>query len=163
MNQITIPTTVRRSFAILSLCLLVAMATAAGLSAGNASAAPVLAQLQAPRPAPAAGPAGPAGIVRAESPSQAPASDDDEGETRSRGKVLRGKLNLNTATGEQLQLLPGVGPAKSERIVEYRQKHGKFRRIQDLRRVKGFGQKTLKKLTPYLAVDGENTLAESAE
>jgi comEA protein len=156
MNQITIPTTLRRGVAILSLCVLVAMATATWLGAGDASAAPAHTEFGAAR-------TGSSGVVRLQAPAQAPASDDDESEPRSRGKTLRGKLNLNTATGEQLQLLPGVGPAKSERIVEFRQKHGKFRRIQDLRRVKGFGQKTLKKLTPYLAVDGDNTLTESAE
>lgn len=156
MNQITITSTFRRGIAILSLCALVATATATWLTARSASAAPALAQVTGPQPAPP-------GSVRAQSPSQAPADDEDDSERRSRGKTLRGKLNLNTATGDQLQLLPGVGPAKSERIVEFRQKHGKFRRIQDLRRVKGFGQKTLKKLTPYLAVEGENTLTESAE
>jgi competence protein ComEA len=151
MNQIT--STFRRGVAIVSLCALVATATATWLSASNASAAPALAQVTGPQPAP----------VRAQSPSQAPAGEEDDSSPRSRGKTLRGKLNLNTATGEQLQLLPGVGPAKSERIVEFRQKHGKFRRIQDLRRVKGFGQKTLKKLTPYLATEGDNTLTESGE
>lgn len=156
MNQITITTTLRRGVAILSLCVLVATATATWLSAGNASAAPAPAQVRELRP-------GLPEIVRTQGPAQSRASDDDDGEPRSRGKTLRGKLNLNTATGEQLQLLPGVGPAKSERIVEFRQKHGKFRRIQDLRRVKGFGQKTLKKLAPYLAVDGDNTLTEAAE
>ncbi len=151
MNQITITSTFRRGIAIVSLCALVATATATWLSASSASAAPALAQVTGPAP------------VRAQSPAQAPAGEEDDSEPRSRGKTLRGKLNLNTATGEQLQLLPGVGPAKSERIVEFRQKHGKFRRIQDLRRVKGFGQKTLKKLTPYLAIEGDNTLTESGE
>lgn len=151
MNQITITSTFRRGIAIVSLCALVATATATWLSASSASAAPALAQITGPAP------------VRAQSPAQAPAGEEDDSEPRSRGKTLRGKLNLNTATGEQLQLLPGVGPAKSERIVEFRQKHGKFRRIQDLRRVKGFGQKTLKKLTPYLAIEGDNTLTESGE
>lgn len=156
MNQITVTSTFRRGIAIVSLCVLVATATATWLSASSASAAPDLAQVKGPQPAPFEN-------VRAQSPAQLPAGEEDDGEPRSRGKTLRGKLNLNTATGEQLQLLPGVGPAKSERIVEFRQKHGKFRRIQDLRRVKGFGQKTLKKLTPYLAIEGDNTLSESAE
>ena len=87
----------------------------------------------------------------------APAEDQDEPLTV-KGKILRGKLNLNTATEEQLQMLPGIGEAKARRIVEDRQKRGKFQRVRDLKRVKGIGYKTLKKLTPYLAVDGETTL-----
>ncbi|MBP9087251.1 MAG: helix-hairpin-helix domain-containing protein [Kofleriaceae bacterium] len=76
------------------------------------------------------------------------------------GKELAGKLNLNTATEEQLQLLPTVGPSKAERIVSWRKKNGGFKRTADLRRVKGFGYKTLKKLEPYLDIKGETTLSE---
>lgn len=72
---------------------------------------------------------------------------------------LAGKLNLNTATEEQLVLLPTVGPAKAERIVAWRKKNGGFKRIADLRRVKGFGYKTFKRLEPLLDVQGETTLA----
>jgi competence protein ComEA len=68
-----------------------------------------------------------------------------------------GTVNLNTATEEELMLLPGVGPTKAQRIVEWRQKHGKFRKIEDLTKVKGFGYKTFKKLKPYLAVQGTTT------
>lgn len=75
-------------------------------------------------------------------------------------RELTGKLNLNTATEEQLQLLPTVGPAKAERIVAWRKKNGGFKRPADLRKVKGFGYKTLKRLEPYLEVSGETTLAE---
>jgi competence protein ComEA len=148
MHSITIPTIIRRGIAILSLCVLVATITATWLGASQATAAPSLAGIVDGR----------AEAVPVQGPASAAPDDDGEDAPRSRGKTLSGKLNLNTASGEQLQLLPGVGPAKSERILEYRQKHGKFRRVQDLRRVKGFGQKTLKKLAPYLAVDGDNTL-----
>ena len=72
--------------------------------------------------------------------------------------ALRGKINLNTATEEQLQRLPGVGPAKAERIVSWRKKNGGFRRVADLRKVKGFGYKTLRKLEPFLDVKGDTTL-----
>ena len=74
-------------------------------------------------------------------------------------KEVTGKLNLNTATEEQLMRLPTVGPAKAERIVTWRKKHGAFKRPADLRRVKGFGYKTFKRLEPLLAVQGETTLA----
>ena len=71
-----------------------------------------------------------------------------------------GKLNLNTATEEQLMLLPSVGPAKAERIVTWRKKNGAFKRVADLRRVKGFGYKTFKRLEPLLDVKGDTTLAQ---
>lgn len=87
-------------------------------------------------------------------------SKEDPSAERRLAKRPAGKLNLNTATGDQLQLLPGIGPAKAERILEWRQKHGSFRRVADLRRVKGFGYRTLKRLEPYLDVRGENTLTQ---
>ena len=77
-------------------------------------------------------------------------------------KAVTGKLNLNTATVEQLMLLPGIGPSKAERVVAWRGKHGPFKRVQDLRKVKGFGYKTLKKLEPNLDVKGESTLAPAS-
>jgi len=73
-------------------------------------------------------------------------------------KQLAGKLNLNAASEDQLQLLPTVGPAKAERIVAWRSKNGGFKRVADLRRVKGFGYKTFKKLEPFLDIKGETTL-----
>jgi len=73
-------------------------------------------------------------------------------------RALTGKLNLNTATEEQLMLLPTVGPAKAERIVHWRKKNGGFRRTADLRRVKGFGFKTFKRLEPFLDIKGDTTL-----
>jgi len=78
---------------------------------------------------------------------------------KSNHKQVTGKLNLNTANEEQLQLLPTVGPAKAERIVAWRAKNGGFKRVADLRRVKGFGYKTFKKLEPFLDIKGDTTLA----
>lgn len=72
--------------------------------------------------------------------------------------TLTGSLNLNTATVTDLIKLPGIGPKKAELIVRWRKQHGSFGRVVDLRRVKGFGAKTVKKLRPYLAVSGKNSL-----
>ena len=69
------------------------------------------------------------------------------------------RLNLNTATEEQLMTLPTVGPAKAERIVTWRKKNGGFKRTADLRRVKGFGFRTFKRLEPFLDIKGDTTLA----
>jgi competence protein ComEA len=77
---------------------------------------------------------------------------------KSSHKELTGKLNLNTATEDQLMLLPAIGPAKAERIVAWRKKNGSFKRIADLRHVKGFGYKSFKKLEPYLDIKGDTTL-----
>jgi len=61
-------------------------------------------------------------------------------------------VNLNTATQAQLETLPGVGPAAAKRILEYRQKNGNFKKVEDLMNVKGFGEKVFLKLKPLLVV-----------
>ena len=87
------------------------------------------------------------------------AATDDGGPPKKSKKNLAGKLNLNVATEEQLMMLPTVGPSKAERIVEWRKKNGGFKRVADLRRVKGFGYKTFKRLEPLLDIRGDTTLA----
>jgi competence protein ComEA len=62
-------------------------------------------------------------------------------------------IHLNQATAEQLQTLPGVGPALSERIVRYRSEHGPFRTIDQLAEVKGVGQAKLARFKNQLTVD----------
>jgi len=62
------------------------------------------------------------------------------------------KVNLNTASVEQLTTLPGVGPKLAARIVEYRQKSGTFRSTQELINVKGVGEKNFAKIEPWLSV-----------
>jgi competence protein ComEA len=61
-------------------------------------------------------------------------------------------LNLNTASAAELEKLPGVGPAMALRIVEYRQKSGGFKRIEELMNVKGIGEKSFLKLKPQITV-----------
>jgi competence protein ComEA len=97
-------------------------------------------------------------------PAQAaPTAQSDAAEhaaKKSSRKQLTGKINLNTATEEQLLMLPSVGPTKAERIVAWRKKNGGFKRVADLRHVKGFGYKSFKRLEPYLDIKGDNTLGE---
>jgi competence protein ComEA len=71
------------------------------------------------------------------------------------------KVNVNTATVQQLEELPGVGPALAARIVEYRQKSGGFKSTQELLNVKGIGEKSLQKLQPHVTV-GEGTARASS-
>jgi competence protein ComEA len=71
--------------------------------------------------------------------------------------VLEGRINLNTATAAELELLPGVGPATAEKIIAYRERYT-FRSITHLMRIKGIGRKRFEAMRPYLAVEGETTL-----
>ena len=72
--------------------------------------------------------------------------------------AAHGVVNLNSATAPELEMLPGVGPKKAQAIIDWRAKNKSFQRVDDLRKVKGFGRKTLAKLLPYLTVQGPTTL-----
>ena len=61
-------------------------------------------------------------------------------------------VNLNTATAADLAKLPGIGPAVAARILEYRQKNGGFKKIEELMNVKGIGEKMFLKLKPLVTV-----------
>ncbi|HWJ02092.1 MAG TPA: helix-hairpin-helix domain-containing protein [Verrucomicrobiae bacterium] len=63
-----------------------------------------------------------------------------------------GKMNINTATKETLDGLPGVGPSTAEKIVEYRQTHGKFKSVSDLLNVTGIGEKKLAKFKDKITI-----------
>jgi len=66
--------------------------------------------------------------------------------------ALRDGLSLdpNLATAGDFDLLPGVGPSLAARIIENRREKGPFLKLDDLRRVRGIGQKTLQKLAPFM-------------
>lgn len=61
-------------------------------------------------------------------------------------------VNLNTATAAQLESLPGIGKSTAERILEYRQKNGGFKKIEDLMNVRGIGEKSFLKMKGLITV-----------
>jgi comEA protein len=69
-----------------------------------------------------------------------------------RRRALTGKININTAGPDDLQTLPRVGPATAQKIIEYRERKGPFRSIEEIKNVKGIGQKTFEKIKANITV-----------
>src|SRR5258708_28903031 len=61
-------------------------------------------------------------------------------------------IDLNVANVKELQELPGVGPVTAQRIIDMRQKSGRFKRVEDLLAVRGISQKKLDAMRPYISV-----------
>lgn len=91
-------------------------------------------------------------LLFAAAPSSAPAQDAAAAAPRPGPQV-----NINAATAEQLEELPGVGPKMAARIVEYRQKNGGFKKVEDLMNVRGLGEKNFLKLKPFITVGASRT------
>ncbi len=72
-----------------------------------------------------------------------------DGETQNKD----GRIDLNTATAEQLQLLPGVGEVTAQRIVDYRTEHNGFTSIEELMEIKGIGEKKFAEMKQYVKVE----------
>ncbi|MCG3210852.1 MAG: ComE operon protein 1 [Anaerolineae bacterium] len=64
-----------------------------------------------------------------------------------------GVINLNTATIDELDTLPGIGPAIAKRIIEYRDTAGRFTSIEEITQVSGIGEATLAKIRPLITVE----------
>jgi competence protein ComEA len=72
--------------------------------------------------------------------------------TEARAAQATALVNLNTASAADLEKLPGVGAATATRIIEYRQKKGPFKKIEELMNVQGIGEKSFLKLKPQITV-----------
>lgn len=65
-----------------------------------------------------------------------------------------GRININTASVDELISVPGVGKVTAERIISYRNTYGLFYSVNDLLKISGIGEKTLEKMKPYITVGG---------
>lgn len=72
------------------------------------------------------------------------------------GKANQPKVNINTASLEELQKLPRIGPQVAQRIIDYRKENGNFKRIEDIMKVRGVGEKIFNQLKDLITVGGEN-------
>ena len=61
-------------------------------------------------------------------------------------------ININTANSDELQQVPGIGPATAEKILQMRKSYGAFKSVDDLLSIKGLGKKRLEKMRKYLTV-----------
>jgi len=73
-------------------------------------------------------------------------------------KQYAGYLNINTATYEQLLMLPDMGENMARNLIEYREANGPFSSVNGLIKVKGFWYTYIDQLRPYVRLEGENTL-----
>lgn len=64
----------------------------------------------------------------------------------------KGKVRINNATQEEIETLPGIGPSKAQAIIQYREDHGFFSKVEDLLNVSGIGEKTLENMREDLQI-----------
>jgi competence protein ComEA len=74
-----------------------------------------------------------------------------------RGPRVAGVVNLNTATADELQLLPGIGAARAQAVIDLRKQRGGFKSVEELKDVKGIGDTALERLRPFVRLDGKTT------
>lgn len=73
-------------------------------------------------------------------------------QTQAAPKASEKKININTASLAELQKLPRVGEKVAQRIIDFRKKNGRFRRIEDIMKVKGIGEKMFKRIKDLITV-----------
>lgn len=67
----------------------------------------------------------------------------------------KGKININTATAAEMEALPRVGPKVAQRIIDYRTQHGNFKRVEEIMKVQGIGEKIFAQLRDLITVGPE--------
>jgi competence ComEA-like helix-hairpin-helix protein len=72
-------------------------------------------------------------------------------------------IDLNAANAKELQELPGVGPVTAQRIIDLREKSGRFKRVEDLLAVRGISQKKLEAMRPYVTVSAQPSAATPSQ
>ena len=70
---------------------------------------------------------------------------------------LTGTVNVNTATADELQLLPGIGESRAKAVIAMRKQRGGFKSVTELTDVKGIGEAALAKLRPFVRIQGKTT------
>lgn len=78
-------------------------------------------------------------------------------------QAQKGAVNINTASIDQLTLLPRIGAVVAQRIVDFRDKNGRFKSLEDLMLVQGVGEKTFELIRPHITITGETTLTEKVK
>lgn len=92
-------------------------------------------------------------LARSGSSNKSDRSDGEKAQAPQKLKVPgKGTVNINSAGLDELQRLPGVGPAYAQRILDYRKEHGRFTSVDHLDNVKGIGPKKLEKLKPFVSL-----------
>ncbi len=77
-------------------------------------------------------------------------------ETVSRSEIS--VVNINSASADEMASVPGLGEKKSQAIVKFREKHGPFARVEDLKKVDGIGDKLFEKIRQYVIVKADSAI-----
>jgi len=73
-------------------------------------------------------------------------------QTQPQAKPAQAKININTATAAELQNLPRIGPKVAQRIIDYRTQNGPFKKVEDLMKVRGIGEKVFNQIKDLITV-----------